>query len=225
MRKLISILLLTSILISMPITLVNGQEEGEAPYDHFYFKPTDYIFNFDNKSVGDTFRTEIYFNGTEDIYSWQIYLTFNGTLLNVTDVGYMPDEPVHQEPMSIPVPPVIDNDTGVVIYGYSSLGPSHNVTVETGLCYIEFQIIESPPAGGLVESDLTLVPGPGVRVSLWQDSVGLSYFPDVTNGYYAIPEFLLFLIAPVLIIATTIAIIFRKRLHQKIPVHTTVNKA
>jgi len=184
LNKTVSLIFFLALISLSSTTALIPLVAAEYPNGYFYFKPTDYIYTTDDLSVGDTFQAEIYCQNLLDLYAWQVMVSFNATLLNVQSMGFLPDEPLHQG-AHMKVGPDIDNAAGTVLFAVTSLETFGVDTIlETGLCYIVFKIMASPPTMGYVESDLTLVTT-GAPKCKWESySPAVTYYPDTTDGYY-----------------------------------------
>jgi PKD repeat protein len=74
-----------------------------------------------------------------DLYTWQIKLFFNPTVLNCTKAWYPSDHVFAGKPM-VPVTPIIDNSQGFVLYGASLMG-AYKFSGKGTLCQIEFKVL------------------------------------------------------------------------------------
>jgi hypothetical protein len=98
-----------------------------------------FIFYTNETETNDTFYIEIKACNVVDLEAWQINLSFNPTLLQCTGArlwfpGTVPD---------FPPKPLVDNDLGYVMYGYTSLGEPP-FTGNRTLCWVGFQITKAP---------------------------------------------------------------------------------
>ncbi len=83
------------------------------------------------------------------LFTWQILLQFNASILQCTSASY-PVDNVFAGKTMVPVTAVIDNVSGSVLFGASLIG-STTVDVQTGkLCQLDFQV------AGVGTSELTL---------------------------------------------------------------------
>jgi hypothetical protein len=117
--------------------------------------------------VGDKFKVNVSVANVQDLYAWQIQLTFNASTINITSAFYPADQ-VFAGKVFMAVSPSIDNVNGRIIFGSTLLG---NVTGFSGngtLCQIQFEIKHNGSSGlnfskpygtrtWLKDSNLTLI--------------------------------------------------------------------
>jgi len=145
---------------------------------------TQFLYSTDAQSEGDMFWANITLTDFVDVYTWQVKLLFNATLLNVVQAIY-PADHIFAGMTTAPVSPVIDNVTGSVLFGNSLSGAPSGVTgASARLCQIQFKIMEEPAAGvgNFVECDLTLFVGVGGTFLI--DSIGGDIPLLKDEGYY-----------------------------------------
>jgi hypothetical protein len=100
--------------------------------------------------LGDTFRLTVWINITQNSYLWQVKLLFDPTYLNVTAIGYTAGSTsewaTHRTGgATIPVPPVINNVEGYVLWGESCLGADYVPgPIFASLMWVEFKVIRVP---------------------------------------------------------------------------------
>lgn len=88
------------------------------------------------------FSVDITVNDVNDLFNWQIMLSFNPKVLQCTGASY-PDDNVFTGKTAIPVTPTIDNTKGSVAYGHSLSG-TESVSIQSGkLCNIKFKVVGS----------------------------------------------------------------------------------
>ncbi|MEM2912555.1 MAG: cohesin domain-containing protein [Candidatus Bathyarchaeia archaeon] len=97
--------------------------------------------------IGSTFTVDIKVANIQNLYTWQIKLLFNATVLECTGATYPPDHVFAGQP-TVPVTPIIDNTAGYVLYGCSLMGAATPFSGSGKLCQITFQV------KALGESDL-----------------------------------------------------------------------
>jgi hypothetical protein len=97
--------------------------------------------------IGSTFTVDIKVADIQNLYTWQIKLLFDPTVLQCNGATYPSDHVFAGQP-NVPVTPIIDNSIGFVLYGCSLMGAATPFTGSGKLCRITFQVI------ALGESDL-----------------------------------------------------------------------
>lgn len=127
--------------------------------------------------VGDKFKINASVANVQDLYAWQIQLTFNASVLNLTSAFY-PTDHVFAGKTFMAVSPSIDNVNGRIIFGATLLG---NVTGFAGngtLCQIEFKIKHDGQSG------LNFSKPYGTRTWL-KDSNLILITATATDGYFS----------------------------------------
>jgi len=162
--------------------------------------------------VGEDCTVNVTVAEVTDLFSWQAIIVYNHTILNFTGARLPPGNvfdgktPIFPDPLSS----AINETSSYCMIGASMLlGEPFNGTGI--LCEVEFTGIS------LGESTLHLALEPVMgRTSKLEDSEGNPIAFDISDGYIVvIPEFPSFLIAPLLILATIVAVIIGKRLRQE----------
>jgi hypothetical protein len=90
-----------------------------------------YIDPLEMKVVpGDSFTVTLKVANVVDLYTWQVRLLFDPTILECTGAWY-PDDHVFSGKVTAPAEPVIDNTAGSILFGNGLVGyvPGVNVTV------------------------------------------------------------------------------------------------
>ena len=95
---------------------------------------------------GDTFTINCSVADVVDLFIWQIKLFFDPTILNCTGAWY-PSDHVFAGKIGVPVIPIIDNEIGYVLHGYSLLGAEPGFDGSGTLCQIEFEVISCGKSG------------------------------------------------------------------------------
>jgi len=145
-----------------------------------------FIYSTDVISVGGKFWANITLTDFTDVYTWQMRLTFNATLLHVTQAPY-PADHIFAGKTTAPSVPVIDNTAGYVLSGNSLVGEVPGVSgTNARLVQVEFEIMKEPDFGGSVTCNLTFFYGTGG--TFYVDSTGTVYNtpadPAPEDGYY-----------------------------------------
>jgi len=147
-----AILLLSMMLLSFPIILVKAQSQPHNA-DSMWIDPSSTVFDTTNASVGTRFNVTAWLNMTEDIYSYQIGLHYNRTLLQCTRSGFTAGATSNYcaGHTTVAAGPTIDT---------SALG---NGSVEAGESLLGSDIIPGPKSGSLiwVEFQVLMVPSSG----------------------------------------------------------------
>jgi hypothetical protein len=99
--------------------------------------------------VGQRFNVTVWLNLTQPSYAWQIYLVYNGTILNATGCGYTAgnQSQFFKGLPTIPLGPKFGQDpsgNAYVIFAETLLGEAERRPGYGSLCWIEFEIINKP---------------------------------------------------------------------------------
>lgn len=117
--------------------------------------PQNNVFHTNTTFVYDTFTVNVTVHDIIDLYTWQINVTYDPALLNVTR-AFLPDDNVFAGKNSFAVEPILAE--GSVLYGATLLGEPLGVDVIEGrLAQLEFQIMSGPPTDGSVSCNLDFV--------------------------------------------------------------------
>jgi hypothetical protein len=157
----------------------------------------------------DPFIINITLTDFTDVYTWQIRVLFNPTILNCTGAWY-PNDHIFAGKTTAPSEPVIDNTAGSVLYGNSLVGavPGINGT-EARLCQIEF----TGMAVGL--STITFkVEGTGRTFLLNSDGVEIEFTAN-PGEVTVIPEYSSVLLLALFLVATTVVLLNKKLVLKK----------
>jgi hypothetical protein len=134
-KKFLCMVLIATILVPMFISAVVVQAE---PATVIEIQPASIIDS--SLDVNSTFVINVNVFDVVDLYTWQIKLFFNTSLVRCINAWYPSDHVFAGKPFC-PVNPLIDNNAGFVLYGCTLLG---NVTPFTGngpLCQILFMVV------------------------------------------------------------------------------------
>jgi hypothetical protein len=182
--------------------------------------PGDFTIPSDTRYVGDVFNVTITVSDVQRLYSWQVKLLFNTTILNCTGIGYPPDH-VFSGHGIIPVDPIIDNVAGYALTGSSLVGVDGiNVTGVGNVINFEFEAL----ANGT--SMLNFSRPYGADTFLLDDAFPVENIINVTlvdgNVGVIVPEFNVPALTFVFMFTTLIIIVVAKKALPK-PVHTTAS--
>jgi len=127
------------------INASNGTRLTIMPQNNIFYTNTTFVY--------DTFTVNVTVHDIVDLHTWQVNVTYDPVLLNVTR-AFLPDDNVFTGKNPFAVEPVMEE--GWVLYGATLLGlgqPGVNVT-EGRLAQIEFQILLAPPTDESVSCSL-----------------------------------------------------------------------
>jgi parallel beta-helix repeat protein len=144
-----------------PAPVVPASASAEVRFD-----PQIYTFITERGvDTGYRFNTTVELYDVTGLFTWQVRVYFNNTVLNATNAYYHPDEPIHKV-NHMTVDPVIKNGYnathGYVQFGISAIYPDYvNVTaydypLGAGICFIEFKVFVEPSSGKTLQSNLVL---------------------------------------------------------------------
>ena len=159
-------------------------------------------------NVGDNFNATISLNDVPLLYSWQVTVIFDPTILNCTGTS-TPSDNVFASHTITSLPSMIDNVAGSVLAGSTLMGSDYvNLTGTGTLVNVAFKAIAMGQSGLHISPDDTyivnLTSGVPVQVTFQDGTV------DV------VPEFS-FLLIPLGLLVTTAAIaISKKTLPKKV---------
>jgi len=147
-------------------------------------------------SFGDKFNVTVWLNMDVGTYVWQFKMLYNNAQLKALRAVYTHNAKSEffdfAGSITIPVVPIIDHAAGFVLHGESLMGDMQRDPGEGSLCWVEFEIIASPPPMGLLESDLditTTYPDDTYVLNPDLDTTSLtSYNAHYTYAYIAPPK-------------------------------------
>ncbi len=176
-RKLLSILVITIIFAVLPpaINATNGARLAIIPQNNTFYSNTTLIYS--------TFTVNVTVYDVIDLYTWQVNVTYDPTLLDVYDVS-LPTDHVFAGKAHFAVHNI---GTGWVFYGGTLLAPESGVNVAEGrLAQIEFEIISEPPTSSQVSCNLAFSkPGGDAGAETWMQNTPGVYIPfTAESGYY-----------------------------------------
>jgi len=154
----------------------------------------------------EPFTINITLTDFEDVYTWQIRILFNPSILNCTAAWY-PEDHIFAGKMTAPVEPVIDNTAGYVLWGNSLVGEVPGISGSRAtLCQINFTGI----AEGLSQITFQLT-GTG-RTLLLDSSYPANEIPFTANPgeVTVVPEFPSILMLTMLLAASTGLLLSKK---------------
>lgn len=128
--KLLSFLMLPLLMflfVSVPVKAQGAVISVEPQYNYY--------------GVGENFTVEVRIDNVQNLYAWQVLLTFNSSVLNVLNVTYAPDHILNGNVTVIVVSPVVDNVAGYVLDGACLLGNVAGVSGSGGLFQVTFAVV------------------------------------------------------------------------------------
>jgi len=150
-------LLITMLLTSFSLILVRAQPQPHNA-DSMWVDPPSTVFDTTNASVGTLFNVTIWLNLTEAIYSYEVGLHYNRTLLQCTGAGFTAGatSAYCTGHTTVEAGPTIDAGAlgnGSVLAGESCLGTdSIPGPKNASLIWVEFQILSVPASGSNLTS-------------------------------------------------------------------------
>jgi len=180
-------ILINQTLPSNPVEIPADKINGHYVYTTnalVYVTPQNIILATDIHPVGTTlFNVIVWANDTSDLYTWQVVLRYDPTMLEIVGAGqtYPSTHYVFYNRDSVlPDPYIGDN---YVMIGDSLIGQQPGFSGNGTLCGITFRIIQEPPDGGSISCtlDISQVETPNTFLS---DSDMDDIPADLTNGQY-----------------------------------------
>lgn len=134
------------------------------------------IFNFTTaqQNVGDTFVINVTITGALDIFSWQVTIQWDGSLLNFVAMT-LPSDNIFADLNPI-VPPVINSTPGSVLMGASAMGQT-GFSGSGTMAQLTLEIIKAPVSGPSVQTDINFE---GVGTDTFLEDSNLA---DVSANY------------------------------------------
>jgi len=148
-------LLIPLMLLTFPTILVRAQVVSHGA-DSMWVDPSSTVFDTSNASIGTRFNVTIWLNLTESIYSYQIGLHYNRTLLQCTRSAFTAGATSNYcaGHTTVAAGPTIDTSSlgnGSVEAGESCLGSDSIPGPKSGtLIWAEFQILMVPSSGNFL---------------------------------------------------------------------------
>lgn len=165
--------------------------------------------------VGEKFNATVWTNTYVDannsaVFTWQMTLNFNGSLLNVTRVGYTngTTSEFFAGKATIPVTPIITSSsasTGESLIGTDSRAPGNG-----SLCWVEMQILLEPTGNDTITTTLDIN-----NTDTFLLNGDLNEVTSIKyNGHYqyVVPEFTLIVLVAMMAVLAVAMIAYRKKL-------------
>jgi hypothetical protein len=157
--------------------------------------------------IGENTTVTVKVTNVTDLFTWQIRLYFNSTILNCTsESAWLPTSHVFDNKTIVPVAAVVDSDeNGTYIdYGCTLIFLGEEFTGNGTLCQINFT--------GMAEGSSALSFGPWPSTTFLLDHDGVDITFGVTDGeIIVIPEFPTLALLSLLMILTLVATIIAER--------------
>jgi hypothetical protein len=186
-----------------------------------YVDPPKVVYSMTNGTIGTRFNVTVRCEGVVDMSSWQVKMSFNDTIINVTrwyEPTWDPTYVFHGK-TTLPIPGPVD-----VMYGPGWLGigcalfpapsPGGGFTGNGPLCIIGFNITSVPPQGETYSCAFDITGSDTFWIKVGEAVSTL--FDTYDNGQYLmIPEFLPFMMLSMLMVATIVAVALAKKSIRK----------
>lgn len=136
-KRIVSGIVATLLLMGILALTFSVRTATSSPATTVSVKPPSII---DLSLVPDTlFKVNCSVAEVTDLFTWQIKLFFNPTVLNCTGASY-PTDHVFAGKTIVPVAPIIDNDAGSVLFGCSLMGAGAAFAGSGTMCQVEFKV-------------------------------------------------------------------------------------
>ena len=178
------------LLITVAFLGVVSGIKAEPPASAIWIEPATSNFATATTNVGDEFNVTVWASAASDAYAYQVKITYDQTMLNVTGVTYTAttSSAWFAGHNTLAIPPYIDCTNGYVVVGETLIGGTDVVHASDGsICDITFIIIAAPTPGGSLTSliDTSQPDGSTYLLDLNGESipnVALSYATYIFNG-------------------------------------------
>lgn len=156
----------------------------------FYMVPDENIFFTNTTTVGQKFKVLIMCQNVEELFSWQVGLTFDPTLLSVAaaDIVIPADNILKANFPGFTYEPPPGVEPGYIYFGQTLTGdPSlMNFTGSGKLAEVSFTIIKAPERKQSLSCDIHFVAmGEKPMATYWEDAVGTTWDPEKDDGFYS----------------------------------------
>jgi hypothetical protein len=162
-------------------TVVNGHYQYTWPPPTLSIVPQNNVYSTKTTAVNSTFVVNATVTNVTDLFTWQIRVTFDPSMLNCSSVS-APPSPFSG--FTFPAAPIINNIVGYVMWGATLMGPVPGIDGTGVLAAITFQIVSAPTTpNGTLACDIAFSTPYGADTFLLDSS--LSVIPaTVVNGHY-----------------------------------------
>jgi len=165
--------------------------------------------------VGEKFNATVWVNTYQDannsaVFTWQITVNFNASLLSVSRVGYTNGTTSNffSGHSTIPVTPIITSSsasTGESLIGTDSRAPGNG-----SLCWIEMEILLEPTGNETITTTLDINNSDTFLLNGDLNEVTATKYSG--QYYYVVPEFTLILLVAMMAVLAVAMIAYRKKL-------------
>jgi hypothetical protein len=173
---------------------VAADRHTEFP-DCMWIEPVN--INLIDKPLGYTFNVTVWLKiSSSASFTWQMKLCFDPTFLRAKRAGYtagtVSEWATHRiGGATVSTSPYIDNTKGYVLHGESCMGEYYvPAPVTASLCWIEFQVVGTPPVKSMlsISNKDTFVLNPNVsEISIFkQDAAAIAQRQYITRTYTVI---------------------------------------
>ena len=155
-KKLFAVLTILSLTLMMAIIqpkteASEQQQQVELKIINPATEDNKFTFNPNYTQVDDTFLADVIVFNVVGLFGWQVNITFNPNHIKVEDI-YAPPDHILSGQTTLPVPKILNNQTGYIVWGLT-LGPGGTPVNGTGkLCQIKFRIVKAPAKGEIIRS-------------------------------------------------------------------------
>lgn len=150
MRNVITKTVITLFLLSFSFSLIPSIAQA-SPTATFYVEPPSIINP--NLTPGSTFTVDVNVLNAEDLYAWQVYVSWNTTLLDATEIVF--GDFLAGQPGGTTQASNINNAEGRLLVGESTYGAYPGVDGDGWLCTITFLVETIGETVLDVDSELT----------------------------------------------------------------------
>jgi hypothetical protein len=228
LKRRIEILVIAILLLNMITALAMAGVASEPHVaDAMWVEPSSVTFDVLNASVGQKFNVTVWLNMTEDLFSYQIAMHYNRTLLKCTQAKFTAGGTSNYFSGHATVSPTPNIDTssagnGSILACEACLGDDFVAGPHSeSLIWAEFQILTVSSAGTYTSKfDISKDYLPNGAGDTWiTDPSGVIYleFTPYDGNYSIVPEFSYLLILPIFVALTTLALAYSKKTYQKKP--------
>jgi hypothetical protein len=165
--------------------------------------------------VGDKFNATLWVNTYQNtnnsaVFTWQMTVNFNASLLSVTRVGYTngSTSAFFSGHTTIPVTPIITSTSAST--GESLMGTDTRPPGNGSLCWVEMEILQEPTGNETITTTLDIN---NIDTFLLNGDLN-EITPTKYNGqyYYVVPEFTVIILVAMMAVLAVAMIVYRKKL-------------
>jgi len=155
MKKVFPLFICIAILALQTLLMINPVNVAATTTTLELTNPTDgtHLFNYttSQKAVGDTFLINVTINNVADLFSWQIGVQWDPSMLNFSSI-VKPSDMVYAGKTYLEA---MDTRTpGYLVYGQALLTPPGVSITKGTLCQIELKIIKAPSPGQTLQCNI-----------------------------------------------------------------------